>query len=275
MRTTGLRIEGPVEEFTQALPASLPGEVSGPPRPRVPRAVKAHHTEAALEALAPYVALGGFVVSAQNGLNELTIAPGGSGRERTVGCFVKLRRGLARTGPHPLGQPRRRPPWASSTGGITDRVRAVHDLLRLVEPDAVLTENIWGYLWGKMGYGALLFAHGALARLHVRRDGPLRAPRRLRSTRPRGDDPRGGRGGAALGVQRLRPPTPSRAPTRPGWRPRSTRWSRHNRRTAKTHSGVWRDLAVRPTQDGGGRADRRDVRHGPRAGGCRCRRWTG
>ena len=28
----------------------------------------------------------------------------------------------------------------------------------IFEPKAVLTDNIWGYLWGKLGYGSLLFA---------------------------------------------------------------------------------------------------------------------
>ena len=28
----------------------------------------------------------------------------------------------------------------------------------MFEPDAVLTDNIWGYLWGKLAYGAMLFA---------------------------------------------------------------------------------------------------------------------
>ncbi len=35
---------------------------------------------------------------------------------------------------------------------------ASHALLQTFEPDAILTGNIWGYLWGKLGYGAMLFA---------------------------------------------------------------------------------------------------------------------
>jgi hypothetical protein len=30
--------------------------------------------------------------------------------------------------------------------------------LAMFEPGAVLTDNIWGYLWGKLAYGAMLFA---------------------------------------------------------------------------------------------------------------------
>ena len=43
-------------------------------------------------------------------------------------------------------------------GAHTARIRTVHGLFRLFEPQAVLTDNIWGYLWGKLAYGALLFA---------------------------------------------------------------------------------------------------------------------
>ena len=43
-------------------------------------------------------------------------------------------------------------------GSIRDRTREMHGLLRIFEPDAVLTDDIWGYLWGKLAYGAMLFA---------------------------------------------------------------------------------------------------------------------
>ncbi len=43
-------------------------------------------------------------------------------------------------------------------GAMTDRVREIHDHLRIFEPDAVLTDNIFGFLWGKLAYAALLFA---------------------------------------------------------------------------------------------------------------------
>jgi 2-dehydropantoate 2-reductase len=43
-------------------------------------------------------------------------------------------------------------------GRQTERLGRVHAALLLFEPNAITTDNIWGYLWGKMGYGALLFA---------------------------------------------------------------------------------------------------------------------
>mgnify|MGYP006057917733 CR=1 FL=1 len=37
-------------------------------------------------------------------------------------------------------------------GRVRERTRAMHALLRIFEPQAVLTDDIWGYLWGKLGY---------------------------------------------------------------------------------------------------------------------------
>jgi 2-dehydropantoate 2-reductase len=33
-------------------------------------------------------------------------------------------------------------------GAVTPRVEAMHRLLQEFEPDAVLTRDIWAYLWG-------------------------------------------------------------------------------------------------------------------------------
>jgi 2-dehydropantoate 2-reductase len=74
-RTQGLSIEGPVDTFTQVIPAVTAEGIEGVFR-RVVLAVKAQHTEESLEALAPHLADDGYVLSAQNGLNELVIANG-------------------------------------------------------------------------------------------------------------------------------------------------------------------------------------------------------
>src|SRR5258707_1945446 len=85
---TGLAIEGPVEEFTVKAPAFTPDRLTGRYE-RVFLAVKAQHTEGAAKALLPHLAEDGYVVSAQNGLNELTIARI-VGAERTIGAFVNF-----------------------------------------------------------------------------------------------------------------------------------------------------------------------------------------
>ena len=88
IRETGLRIDGPIWTDTVHAPAFVPGELRGRFR-RVFLCVKALHTRGAITQLAPHVADDGFVVSAQNGLNELEIAEV-VGRARTIGCFVNF-----------------------------------------------------------------------------------------------------------------------------------------------------------------------------------------
>lgn len=105
-RTSGLKIEGPVEEFTQVVPCVTPDELTGT-YGRIVLAVKAPATEEALKALLPHLDQDGYILSAQNGLNERTIADF-AGPERTMGGLRKLRRGLDRAGPHSVRQSRRR-----------------------------------------------------------------------------------------------------------------------------------------------------------------------
>ena len=127
---------------------------------------------------------------------------------------------------------------------MTDRVAEVHALLKLVEPDAVATDNIWGYLWGKMGYGSLLFCtaltpdsmsdamarpeHRAAYRALGHEVMTLAAHERVAPLGFNGFDPAAflANDTAAIDVA-------------------MDRMVAHNRKTAKTHSGIWRDLAVR------------------------------
>ncbi|MBC7479794.1 MAG: NAD(P)-binding domain-containing protein, partial [Pseudorhodobacter sp.] len=82
----GLRIAGPIFEDVVHATALLPEQVAGQ-HPLIFLCVKAQHTGAAVQALAPHLAADGMVVSAQNGLNERIIAEG-VGAARTIGCFV-------------------------------------------------------------------------------------------------------------------------------------------------------------------------------------------
>jgi len=69
---SGLQIKGPVDEFTLAAEARLPDQLSGK-REAILLCTKSQHTRAATELLAPFLADDGFVMSVQNGLNELII----------------------------------------------------------------------------------------------------------------------------------------------------------------------------------------------------------
>ncbi len=241
MRDRGLVIEGPVEEFTQRLPASTPAELEGRYE-RVILAVKAHHTEDALDMMVPHLAPGGFVVSAQNGLNEIAIAER-IGAQNTVGCFVNYGADWLEPGRILFGN-RAAVAVGELDGRITDRTRDLHALLRIVEPDAVLTDNIWGYLWGKLGYGALLFAT-ALTPLSMA-DAMAQPDHRVVYQALGGEVMR------LAAAQGIRPlgfngfdPDAFRAADPAGMAASLDAMVDHNRHTAKTHSGIWRDLAVR------------------------------
>jgi 2-dehydropantoate 2-reductase len=150
-----LRIEGPVDQFTTGGPAVTPDEMSGKHRLLL-LAVKAHHTESATRALLPFLAEDGAVVSCQNGLNELVIAEM-VGRARTIGAFVNFGADYQEPGRITYGV-RGAVVVGELDGSTTPRIRALHETMKLFEPDAVLTDNIFGYLWGKAGYGGILKA---------------------------------------------------------------------------------------------------------------------
>jgi 2-dehydropantoate 2-reductase len=122
---------------------------------RVLLAVKAQATGPALDWIAPRLADDGFVVSLQNGLNEDEIARR-IGRDRTVGAFVNLFADVI--GP---GEIRDGGLGALVVGELdgrdSRRVREVVEDLQAWGP-ARATGNVAGYLWSKLGFGAMLVA---------------------------------------------------------------------------------------------------------------------
>ena len=241
-RSTGLAIEGPVEEFTQVVPAALPAEVQGRYR-RVVLAVKAHATAAALETLAPHVADDGYVLSAQNGLNELLIAEQ-LGAERTTGCFVNF--GADWLGPgHILFGNRAAVVLGEIDGSIRPRTREMHQLLQIFEPQAVLTDNIWGYLWGKLAYGAMLFATALTADSMADNFADARRFTVFNQLGREVMAVASARGVRPVGFNGFDPAAFAPAATEAASRASIAALAEFNRHTAKTHSGIHRDLAVR------------------------------
>lgn len=241
-RTAGLAITGPVEEFRQVVPAVTPAELTGS-YSRIVLAVKAGATEAALAALTPHLAEDGYVLSAQNGLNEITIAKA-VGEQRTMGCFVNF--GADWHGPGEILYGNRGAVVVGELeGAMTDRVREMHRLLALFEPDAILTDNIYGYLWGKLAYGAMLFGT-ALTNdsMSANFADPQRLPVWLTLGREVGAVAVA-RGVTSLGFGEFDPTV--FAPGAPeGPQIETIAWlADYTSKTAKTHSGIWRDLAVR------------------------------
>lgn len=238
----GLAVEGPVETFRQAVPAVTPDRLEGR-FDRIVLAVKAQATETATRMLAPHLAEDGFVLSAQNGLNERAIAAI-VGPERTMGCFVNFGADWFGPGRILFGN-RGAVVVGEIDGSIRERTRAMFELLRVFEPGAVLTDDIWSYLWGKMGYGAMLFAT-ALTNDSMTENfaDPARAPALIGLAREvcalaaaEGVSPRGFNGYDPAAFAPGAPEAEARACL--------ARLADFNSRTAKTHTGIWRDLAVR------------------------------
>ncbi|MGX9965342.1 ketopantoate reductase family protein [Roseomonas sp. F4] len=241
-RTTGLHITGPVAEFTQVIPAVTPAELTGT-FSRIVLAVKAQATEAAIPMLAPHLAPDGFVFSAQNGLNEITLSRA-LGADRVMGCFVNF--GADWHGPGQILFGNRSAVVIGELDGVTrPRTEAMFALAREFEPDAILTDDIWSYLWGKMAYGAMLFAtalnndsmsanFGDPARLPVW----LALGREVVATAlAHGVTPRGF---GEFKPMAFAPGVPDAEGAA------VVDWLRDfNAVGAKTHSGIWRDLAVR------------------------------
>jgi 2-dehydropantoate 2-reductase len=242
MNEEGLRITGPVSDFRVSVSASHAGEVRGR-FPLVFLCVKAHHTREATAQLRPHLTERGIVVSIQNGLCELDIAEV-VGQDRTMGAFVNFGADYLEPGIIHRGN-RGAVVVGEIDGAVTKRAEEVFRLLQIFEPDTVLTENIFGFLWGKLSYAALLFATALTdASIADVLEAPAHRPLLVALAREV-VDVAGARGVELEGFDgfdphAFRPDAPAGAPERS-----LDDLVAFNRASAKTHSGIWRDLAVR------------------------------
>ncbi len=238
----GIRITGPIEEFTVKVPAFAAEKVKGK-WDTIMLATKAHHTEPATRALLPHLGKNGCVISAQNGLNEFAIAKI-VGAKRTVGAFVNFGADYMQPGVIHYGG-RGAVVVGEIDGAVTARATAIRDVWRDFDPRAIVTPNVWGYLWAKEAYGAMLFAT-ALTNESIADALALPAYRPLYIALAR----------EILLVAKVRGVTlesfdgfdpAAYLPQAPhGSAERSLDdLVAHNRKSTKTHSGIWRDLAVR------------------------------
>ncbi len=223
----GLSIEGPVENFTVRVTAITPDELPGQIQ-HVAVAVKSHHTNAAAELVRGRLAPGGYLVSFQNGFTADILADA-VGRENLLVSFVNFGADYLSPGhiiQGNIGTFRVGEPYQSV---VTDRVRELVDAL----PYAVASDNIMGYLWGKEAYGAMLYA-GAVSDLSIA---------------DHLEDPRYRDLMIAVAREVL-----AQSPVKPegfdGFEPDDLegsldRLATFNRQSAKSHSGIYRDLMVR------------------------------
>jgi 2-dehydropantoate 2-reductase len=153
---SGLTVRGYEETFTVKAKAVTP-DTAPDTLGKVILAVKAPATRGAMEMIAPRLAPDGYVVSAQNGLNELVIRDA-VGAERTIGCFINFSADYHGPGLIHFGGPGAFY-IGELDGKITPRLRDLRsDLAHWGGGEVRVTDNIWGFLWGKQAYGAILFA---------------------------------------------------------------------------------------------------------------------
>ena len=243
----GLRITGPIAELTARIPAFTPDAMTGEWRTII-LATKAHHTEGATRALLPHLSRDGCVISAQNGLNEIAVAEI-VGVGRTVGAFVNFGADYIEPGVIHYGG-RGAVVVGEIDGQMTPRVNEIREAWLDFDDRAIVTPNIWGYLWGKEAYGAMLFATAltnepiadALANVKYRDVYIGLAREILAVAGTRGVTPEAFNG---FDPAAYLPSAASDAATGS-----LADLVAFNRRSAKTHSGIWRDLAVRkrPTE---------------------------
>lgn len=223
----GLKIEGPVNEFTVRIPAVTPDELPETINHAIV-AVKSHHTRSAAELLRTRLSAGGYVLSVQNGLTADVLIEA-VGRDRVVSSFVNFGADVMGPGRVMQGNIGTFRVGELDRGPITPRVVELADALPYAEP----TDNVLGYLWGKEAYGAMLWA-GAVSDLSIAET--LRRP----EYRPL----------MITVAQEVLDQAPVTVESFDGFVPDDLKGSLDrlvdfNLRTAKTHSGIYRDLAVR------------------------------
>lgn len=242
INANGLKITGPIEEFVVQAKAVTPEDVEGI-FDIVILATKAQHTQEATEAIKPHLAPHSYILSAQNGLNELIIQEI-VGKERTVGSFVNFGADYHAPGEIFFGG-RGAVVLGEVDGSITERLKQLHAMLLHFEPNATITDNLWGYLWGKEAYGAMLFVTAltnesiadALAD-KTYRDLYVVAAREVLTVANRLNvQPKGFNGFIPEAFM----PDGDTAKIDESM----DAMVAFNRKSAKTHSGIWRDLAVR------------------------------
>jgi 2-dehydropantoate 2-reductase len=114
-----------------------------------------------------------------------------------------------------------------------------------MEPDALLTDRIWDYLWGKLAYGAMLFAT-ALTMDSMAEN--FRDPRRTIVFDRLGREVMAvaeARGTQPIGFREFDIDAFGRAGTSARRHAAIAALGEYTSKTAKTHTGIYRDLAVR------------------------------
>jgi 2-dehydropantoate 2-reductase len=160
IRSDGLKIIGmvPSDSLQAHFPAihvtEVQGLAKGSPIDIAIVSVKSYDTLWATALIAPYLAPDGYVVSAQNSINEERIASV-VGWERTVGCVVgnNFAVDLIEAGVVKRTMPRdpsvRSLELGEVHGRVTPRLRELLDIMKCVDSCSI-TNNLWGVRWTKL-----------------------------------------------------------------------------------------------------------------------------
>ena len=180
IKEQGLRVTAMEGEFTVKAGALHLGEVSA----RQPLydiaivCVKAYDTRWATTFIEPYLAPGGFVVSAQNGVNEEAMADV-IDWPRIVGCVVTISAGMYEPGhvertnaadrqSFTLGEP---------SGVVSRRLERLAEIMSAAGPTKTTT-NLWGERWAKLATNCM---SNAVAGITGLRSSELRLNAEVRS----------------------------------------------------------------------------------------------
>ena len=223
----GLAIEGPVETFTVKIPAITPAELPDSIEHAIV-AVKSLHSVAAAELLRDRLTPDGYVLTVQNGLTAEAMI-NAVGAARVISSFVNFGADVVGPGRILQGNVATFRVGELAGGEITARVRELASALPYAEP----TDNVLGYLWGKEAYGAMLWA-GAVSDLSIVETLEHPAYRAVM---------------VAIAAEVLAQ-APVTVESFDGFVPDDLpgsldRLAAFNRKSAKTHSGIYRDLMVR------------------------------
>lgn len=223
----GLHIEGPVDEFTVNIPAITPAELPDTIEHAIV-AVKSLHTASAAALLQDRLTPDGYVLTVQNGLTADVLVDA-VGADRVISSFVNFGADVMGPGRVMQGNIGTFRVGEIAGGSITPRVQELADAL----PYAEATHNVLGYLWGKEAYGAMLWA-GAVSDLSIAETFERPAYRALM---------------VAIAEEVLIQ-APVTVESFDGFVPDDLensldRLALFNRKSAKSHSGIYRDLMIR------------------------------
>lgn len=166
------------------------------------------------------------------------------GPERTIGAFINFGSDYLGPGEIVFGG-RSNVVMGELNGHMTARVQDLCSVLQHFESNAVVTSNIWGYLWSKLAYCSLLFAN---ALVNAQLDEVVAAERYQPVHAELGREVIRIAEAKNIALEPFNPFDPNgftRGADEAATKRAFDLIIEQRKHTAKKHSGMWRDIAVR------------------------------